>query len=280
MKYSRQEILLNKTVAIVGVGAIGSLTSSQMSKEGVNLIIVDRDVVEEKNLSYQKLYSKEDIGKPKAVVAVEKLGGVAYAEDLTFENINLLDKADIVLDCTDNLETRFLINDYCLKNNKPWIYSAGLRNNGTTINFLPEKTCFRCIFNKTISGELCETAGITDTIIKNVATTQATNAVKILLGKVVSEDMTRFIDDEEEEIKIKKNEQCSACKGNFEYLKGEKGSKAVKLCGRDTYQIKGPKQKGFKIINDKVSVFKDGRALIKAKSEKEARSLYSKYVGN
>jgi len=272
--------LSSKTIAVIGVGAIGSKTALLISKANAKLVIVDRDIVEEKNLSYQKLYSKDDIEKPKADVAAKKLNGKGISEDLTFENINILKNSDIVLDCTDNMETRFLINDYCVKNKKPWIYAAGIKNLGTTMNFLPKKVCFRCIFEGALGDASCETAGITNSTIKNVSTTQVENAKKILRGTKVNTNMIRFVDDKKEEINTQKNPNCKACKAKYEYLEGEILTKAVKLCGSQMYQIKGPKRKSFEKINEKVSVFKDGRALIKAESEKKARSLYSKFIGN
>ncbi|MBC8500655.1 MAG: HesA/MoeB/ThiF family protein [Nanoarchaeota archaeon] len=298
MRYSRQEIIIGnsgqetlekKTVAVVGVGAIGTVSSELLARAGINLIVIDRDVVELNNLQRQLLYNEEDIGKPKALVAEKKLKKInskikirSYCKDLSFENINILKNADLILDCTDNFETRFLINDYCLKNKKPWIYAAGIRKNGTMMNFFPNNVCFRCIFKDARGLETCETAGVFGATTTVVGSLQTINAIKILLGKPVSREMVRIdvCENRFEKIKVKQRKNCAACNGVYEYLDGKKGSKAVKLCGRNTYQIKGAGQKDFRVINDRVSVFKDGRALIKAKSEKEARSLYSKYVGN
>jgi adenylyltransferase/sulfurtransferase len=298
MRYSRQEALIGgnaqkvlgkKTAAVVGVGAIGTVTAELLARAGVNLILIDRDVVELNNLQRQMLYTEADVGMPKAVVAGKALYKInseikiiGYSEDLTYENFSILNKADIVLDCTDNFETRFLINDYCMKKRMPWIYAAGIRNVGTVMNFLPGNTCFRCIFKNARGVETCETAGVLNSTTTAVGSLQVSNAIKILLGKKVGTDMIR-IDvwhNSMIKVKVKKRSSCLACHGKYEYLSGERGSKAVKLCGRNTYQIKGPKHKAFRKINEKVSVFQDGRALIKANSEKEARSIYSKFVGN
>jgi len=221
--------MISKTVAIVGVGAIGNITTKLTSEEQINLILIDRDVVESHNLKNQPLYSKEDIGKPKAIVAAEKLKAKAYPEDLTFENINILDRADLILDCTDNLETRFLINDYCLKNKKPWIYAAGIKTKGTVMNFFPGEVCFRCIFKPVHGLDTCETSGIITEAATNIAFLQVSNALRTLSGEKVEKEMVRIDvkDNSLEKIKVKK-QNCIACKGKYEFLEGKKTDKANK----------------------------------------------------
>ncbi len=296
MKYSRQEILSKKTVAVVGVGTIGTVTSALVNKLGVNLILIDRDVVEIHNLENQILYAKEDVDKPKAIVAAEKLRDVnprikieSFCEDLTFENIDLLDKADIVLDCTDNLETRFLINDYCLSKNKPWIYAAGIKTKCTLMNFTGKGVCFRCIFKETTGLGTCETEGIANQTAIAVGSLQVKNALQILVGETVDEEMLRLdiMTSKMEKIKVQKRKDCKACAGEYEFLEGRKGTKAIKLCGKEIYQIKETvdfnkfkKDNSYFVTIKNITLFKDGRALVKAKNEKEARSAYSKLIGN
>ncbi|MFH1770513.1 MAG: ThiF family adenylyltransferase [archaeon] len=317
MRYSRQEILIGKegqkklsekTVAIVGVGATGSVSSQLIVRAGVGkVIIVDRDIVELDNLQRQLLYNETDIGKPKAIIAereLKKLNSAvkinSYTEDLNPGNIKkILNGSDLILDCTDNFETRLLINDYCVKTHKPWIYSAGIKHQGTMMVFIPWGPCFRCIFKHPAGLDSCETAGILASTTTAIASFQVSNAVKMLLGNVVEQSMIRIDvwDNKCDKIKVHKRKSCVACQGIYEYLDGDKISKTLKMCGSNTYQIKG-KEVNLKDIRQKVektmevkgdtsfitfhniTVFKDGRTLVKANSEAEAKSLYSKFVGN
>src|SRR3989344_8093067 len=144
--------LSKKTVVIVGLGSLGSYTSILLAKLGINLILIDRDIIERHNLERQVLYDKKDVGKLNALTAKEKLKKInnkikikEHAADLDYENIDLL-KSDLVLDCTDNFETRFLINDYCKKNKIKWIYSSAIRNQGFV--FVVDDVCFSCIFKE------------------------------------------------------------------------------------------------------------------------------------
>jgi len=316
MRYSRQELIIGKdgqeiigkkTVGIVGLGAIGSVSAQILARAGIKkLILIDRDVVELSNLQRQLLYKEEDVGFPKAITAKKALKKInseiiisSFAEDLNPKNIDLLKKADIILDCTDNLETRFLINDFCIKFSKLWIYAAGIATRGTILSFSKDSPCFRCIFENSKSNDTCETTGVLASTTMIVGSVQAKIALDILLNKKVPSEMI-WLDVETfnlQKIKVKKRNGCPACNKNFEYLKGEKGSKTTKVCGKSTYQIRGEKKNlnelkkrleridkvrgnsDFLIFRN-ISIFKDGRVLIKADSEKEAKSIYSKYVGN
>ncbi|HLC73472.1 MAG TPA: HesA/MoeB/ThiF family protein, partial [Candidatus Nanoarchaeia archaeon] len=150
---NKQEFLQKKVVAIVGLGAIGSNTANLLARAGINLILIDRDIVELENLQRQTLYDEKDIGKPKSIQAKKKLKLInseikieAFVEDLNYKNIDELINSDLILDCSDNMETRFLINDYSIKNDIPWIYAAVLGVNAMSMNIVPQKTpCFRCI---------------------------------------------------------------------------------------------------------------------------------------
>lgn len=317
MRYSRQEILIGKegqkklsekTVAIVGVGATGSVSSQLIVRAGVGkVVIIDRDIVELNNLQRQLLYGEEDIGKPKAIVAereLKKLNSAvnikSYTDDLNPDNIKKIMKdVDLIFDCTDNFETRLLVNDYCVKNHKPWIYSAGIKHQGTMMVFIPWGPCFRCIFKHPTGLDSCETAGILASTTTAIASLQVSNAIKMLLGNAVEQSMIRLDvwDNKMDKIKVHKRKSCVACQGIYEYLEGDKISKTLKMCGSNTYQIKG-KEVDLKVIREKIektmevkgdstfitfhnmTLFKDGRALVKANSEKEAKSLYSKFVGN
>ena len=327
MRYIRQEIfreigkkgqaeLVKSSVAIVGLGALGSVSAQLLARAGIGrLVLVDRDIVELSNLQRQPLFDENDVGKPKALTAKEKLGKINsdaeiqfFVDDLNSESIEkILNKEiNLVLDGTDNLETRFLINDFSVKNKIPFVYSSAVGSKGYVFNVIPDKTaCLRCFLKEAAALDTCETAGILNTITNLIPSIQANEAIKILLKKANPEKNLLFFDvwkNELSKIKINKNNSCICCaKRNFEYLSGKKLSKLIKLCGDNVYQIKAKstdinqfsniKNKlkkigkvvdfGYCINFDNIlTVFNDGRALVKAKGEKEAKSLYSRFVGN
>ena len=138
-----QQILANTKIAIVGLGAVGSVTAELLCRAGVGyLLLVDRDMVEESNLQRQLLYTEEDIGKSKAFAAQERLSKInssiqviAEAIHLDTTNLSFLENADLILDCTDNLQTRFVINDFCKKVKQKWVYAAAIKNAGYVCSF-------------------------------------------------------------------------------------------------------------------------------------------------
>jgi len=316
MRYSRQIILKNigkegqdllkeRTVSIIGLGAVGTVASELLTRAGIGkLVLVDRDFVELNNLQRQSLFIEKDVGKVKVVQAKEALEKInsevkieAYVKDLNFKNIEIIE-SDLILDCTDNLTTRFLINDFSLKMKIPWIYSAAIEDKGTVFNIIPGKVCFRCIFKEAKGLETCDTVGVLNTTTNIVGSLQVNEALKILLNKKYEEKMIRINvwDLDLSKIKVKKDENCEACKGNYEYLMG-KADKVVKYCGAYSYQVRGKKLNlkelkgrlekldevkdfGYCIHFKNLTIFEDGRAIIKVKSEEEARRFYSKYVGN
>lgn len=310
-----QEKLQKSSVAVVGVGALGSNSAELLSRAGIgSILLIDRDVVELSNLQRQRLFDENDVGKPKSLAAKERLAEINseikidfLIDDLNFENIGRIfgKKIDLILDCTDNLETRFLLNDFAVKNNIPFIYSSAVGSKGYVFDIVPDKTpCLRCFLKEAANLDTCETAGVLNTITSMISSVQANEAIKILLKKEHEKHLL-FLDawkNEMPKIKINKNKNCICCaKNNFEYLSGKKSSKIAKLCGDGIYQIKTKninkkqynemKSKFKKMgkitdfgycisFDNKITIFRDGRALIKAKDEKEAKSLYSKFVGN
>ena len=287
-----------KKVAIVGVGTIGCLTAAQLANEGIAMTIIDRDFVEPSNLDRQRLYTSRDIGTPKAIAAKKRLNDnsiKAVVADLDYRNASLLSNHDLILDCTDNMETRFLINDYCKANPIPWIYAAAIRDTGTVYTILPDSACFRCIFNKHQPAETCDTAGIIMGVASAVAASQAEEAVNILLnGKPSEETMLpiNFTTGKILNFKTRRKKDCPACNGNYEYLTGKKGSKIMKLCGTGAYQIKGKppnlnelaerlnaKKSEYCIHTPDITIFKDGRAIIKAETPEKAKAIYHKIIG-
>lgn len=327
MRYIRQEIfkgigrkgqgkLRRSTVAIVGLGALGSVSAELLARAGIgNLMLIDRDVVELSNLQRQVLFDENDIGKAKAAQAKVHLRKINsdvkidfFIDDLNFGNIGKIfnDKIDLILDCTDNLESRFLINDFSIKNGVPFIYSSAVGSKGYIFNILPDKNnpCLRCFLKEAAQLDTCETAGILNTLTNLISSLQVNEAIKILLSKAYEKNLLFFDIWKNELLKIKvnKNKNCVCCaKNNFEYLNGKKASRVVKLCGDNMFQIKSKSinKKQFKTLknklkkigkiidfgycvnfDDKMTIFNDGRALVRAKDEKQAKSLYSRFVGN
>ena len=313
-----QRKLLNSKVAIVGCGALGSMMANNLARAGIGKIkVIDRDYVELDNLQRQFLYDEEDAKQslPKAIACYNKLRKInseieiePVIADVNPSNIESLIKGyDLVLDATDNMETRFLINDACHKNRIPWIYSAVIATEGMTLNILPGKACLRCFIQSMPSSlPTCETEGILNTTVAIVASIATTEAMKILLGKDVREEAL-YVDAWRNEfltIKVKKRKNCPTCNGNYEFLNKKTGSQFIALCGRNAYQIMPMKKLSIEDVYEKVKkiakilaykdymlrfsienyefiVFPDGRIIIKGvKDEKIAKSLYSRYIGN
>ena len=306
-RYSRQTILpeigaegQNKieraVVAIVGVGALGTVAAELLTRAGIGaLILIDRDVVEESNLQRQTLYEEKDVGRSKVVAAKEMLERINSKCEI---KINILKEAHLILDCTDNLHTRFLINDFCKKEQKTWIYGAAIKTSGYVMPILPFGPCLRC-FLQEASLETCETAGVLNTITTSIAALQVTLALQIVVGKEIGPLLYHYDvwNTELKKIKVQKNKDCQTCGGKYEYLERKEETRLVKFCSSGRYQINGKKkdlqemkkrwEKIDVVIDDTVLLtfrniflFEDGRALIKAASEEEALSVYSKWVGN
>lgn len=235
--------------------------------------------------------------------------------DLNPGNIEKLFKGSrLILDATDNFYTRFLINDACVKLNIPWIYGGVVASFGATINIIPGQTpCFSCILPHLPppgTGPTCQTAGILNSVPNIIASLQATEAIKLLSGKKDNLRKTLLYLDVWEnyfaQIKISKDKNCPTCASKkFLYLEGIKEKTLWTLCGRDAVQIVPPSNARISLKNlakklnkickvnlvegfvlhfniDKylISIFPDGRAIIKgARDKEEAKSVYSKYIG-
>ncbi len=304
MRYNRQEIfkklkgkqsILNKiTITIIGLGALGTVSSEILARAGINLKLIDRDIIDITNLQRQSLYTEKDLGELKAITAEKKLREInseikitAYVENIDYKNIEII-KSDLILDCTDNMETRFLINEYCKENKIPWIYGGAIGSRGMVMNILLNGPCFQCVFKEpNASLGTCDTEGIINTIPSVIGGIQANEAIKILTKQNPSKNLITFDiwTNSFNKIKIKKR-NCEVCRGKYEYLNG-KTIKTIKLCGRDTYMIKGnfnlkelsSRFKGdqYHLKDDKFIIFKD-RVIIKAKSQNEAKALFDRHL--
>jgi molybdopterin-synthase adenylyltransferase len=252
-----QERLGAATVAIVGCGALGTVLANNLARAGVgHLRIADRDYIETNNLQRQILFDEDDIARalPKAAAAAEKLRRVnseiaveAFVQDVTADTIEpLIAGADLVLDGTDNFETRYLLNDACVRARIPWIYSGVIASYGVTMPIVPGETaCLRCVFpERPLPGTTatCDTAGVLNGIVGVIAGIASTEAIKLLLG---SEQLMRgmtWIDLWEntfDRLEVPRQADCPTCgRGEYEYLEAGDGSgQGTTLCGRNAVQV-------------------------------------------
>jgi adenylyltransferase/sulfurtransferase len=318
-----QKQLSRSQVVIVGCGATGSGLASSLARSGVGMLrILDRDYVEPSNLQRQSLFDENDAREslPKAVAATRQIARFnsqilvePQVADLTPANVeNLLGGVDLILDGTDNFESRYLVNDYAVKNSVAWIYAAAVGSYAATLNILPGETaCLACIFPDPPSGtvETCETAGILNSAVNLVASIAAAEALKFLVG--ARSKMRRTLlsfdvwNNERAEVSATRPRPgCRACgERNFVHLLGE-GRPHITLCGRNSVQIHEQQRPvdfaemttrlrphGTVRHNEfvlkfwhepyEMTLFPDGRAIIKGTTDTAvARSLYARYVGS
>ena len=220
----------------------------------------------------------------------------AFVDDLDYNNIDLLN-GDLILDCTDNIYTRFLINDYSKKFNIPWIYASVIGAKGMTMNITKETPCLACIFKEpTEALDTCETAGVLNTTPHAIAAIQVTEAIKIITNQEYSKDLVHYDlwHNLLTKITLKKSRKCKVCKGEYDYLLGKKVKSSIKICGSCNYQIKlnpiNIEQLHKRIKEDstltkeclilkEVIIFKSGRALVKAESQEKAKAIVDRYLG-
>jgi adenylyltransferase/sulfurtransferase len=313
-------------VAVVGVGATGAAAASLLARAGVGtLTLIDRDFVEESNLQRQVLFDEADArdSLAKSEAARRKIAAFnsetevrAHVADIVPANIHeLLRGSDIVLDATDNFETRYLINDYAVEQSKPWIYAAAVGSYAVTMNIIPGETaCLACIFPEPPSGaiETCDTAGILNTAVNFAASIEVTEALKWIVGgrdklrrTLLSCDL--WSNEWTEIATVVPRPDCAACGDrNFVHLRGE-GRPHITLCGRNSVQIhEHHRPVDFAAMRDRLTphgdiqdvrfndlllrfrrgphtftLFPDGRALIQGTTDITlARSLYARFIGS
>jgi molybdopterin/thiamine biosynthesis adenylyltransferase len=312
-------------ILIAGLGALGTVAADQIVRAGVGFVrLVDRDFVELSNLQRQSLFDEEDVRQnlPKAVAAEARLRQInssvqieAHVDDINPSNVeDFLADVDLVLDGLDNFETRFVLNDACAKQHKPWIYTAAVGSYGLVMPVIPGTTpCLRCLLGSLPApgtSPTCETAGVVAPITHIIASIQTAEALKFLTGNLDPHDVRltayevwshRF-----QRIDIGNDSMatCPVCsKGEFEYLQGNP-LRTITLCGRNAVQLipeiksdidfnqlsKSISAFGRVEFNDfllkcsappyELTLFKDGRAIVKGTEEAgTARSIYSKMVG-
>jgi molybdopterin-synthase adenylyltransferase len=315
-----QQRLLDARAVVVGCGALGSFQAGALARAGVgHLRIIDRDYVELSNLQRQWLFDQCDVEQalPKSMAAARRLTAVnsdiriePVVADLTPGNADdLLGESDLILDGTDNFETRYLINDYAVNRGQPWVYGAAVGSYGISMAVVPGKTaCLRCVYPDPPPGAqpTCETAGVIGSVTALIASWQVSEAIKILCGAEPSRKITT-VDVWSGEIRqISEpgpDPHCPACGlRQFPYLNGEHRA-PVSLCGRNAVQIHErarPLDLGelaerlaplglvranefalrFEIAPYLLTIFPDGRAIVKGTTDVGvARSLYARYIG-
>ncbi|MCK6439417.1 MAG: ThiF family adenylyltransferase [Planctomycetes bacterium] len=311
---------------IVGCGALGTHLAETLVRAGVGRVrIVDRDVVEETNLQRQSIFDERDArdGIPKALAAQRRLREVnshvtieAIAADFTNKNAEeLATGIDVIVDATDNFETRFLINDVAIKLGLPWVYAACLGSTSMVMPVIPGETaCFACLIEEMppAGGDTCDTAGVIMPAVMISSAIAGAEALKLLAGRRA--ELIRKVQVHDcwsghhaALDASKPRDGCPVCLGrSFAYLSGRMSQQAVSLCGRNTVQIT-PQTKLRRPLADvaaglsgaatvldchpfllrveargkRISLFPDGRALVSGTSDLgEARSLYAQLIGS
>ncbi|RCX23539.1 molybdopterin/thiamine biosynthesis adenylyltransferase [Fontibacillus phaseoli] len=322
-----QQKLAESSVLIIGAGALGTGIAETLARAGVGrLVLADRDYVEWSNLQRQQLYTEADALQrlPKAVAAGERLRAVnstikieSHVMDVTIEEIEALAKeADLIMDATDNFDTRLLINDISQKYGIPWIYGGCVGSYGMTYTILPGETpCLNCLLGTIpLGGDTCDTVGVIPPAVQIVVAHQVTEALKLLTGHFEALRGTLLTFDlwrnEQTSMKVgaAKREDCLSC-GNhrtYPFLSAANHRKSEVLCGRNTVQIRpavkrklqlpeiaeklerlsegkvecNPFLLSFSLREQRLVLFEDGRALIHGtKDITEAKAMYDRYLG-
>jgi molybdopterin-synthase adenylyltransferase len=323
-----QERLASSRALVVGCGALGTVIANTLVRAGVGMVrIVDRDFVELSNLQRQVLFDEDDIKAdlPKAIAAANKLGRInsevqiePIVADVSPANVlELTKQMDVIVDGTDNFETRYLLNDISVQQGIPWVYGGCIGAEGQSMTILPGETpCLRCLMPEAPppgATPTCDTAGVVGPIVNVIASIESLEAMKILSGNrgAISRSLTvmdlwenrlRSIDVS----KLREQVDCPCCKHReFSWLAGDRASQSAVLCGRNAVQLSPPPgtsialdQMGEKLsgvgqvvrnryllrltVEDFViTLFPDGRAIVAGTDDiSEARTIYAKYVGS
>ena len=322
-----QRRLAASRALVCGCGALGSVLANTLVRAGVGSVrIVDRDFLELNNLQRQVLFDEQDVAEqlPKAIAAAQKLRRInsqvdvePVVADVDHTNIERLSEGvDVIVDGTDNFETRFLINDAAVKLGLPWVYGGCLGAEGQSMTILPGETpCLRCLIQECPAPgttPTCDTAGILGPAVNVIASIEAIEAIKILSGnrESISRNLTvvELWDNHLRQVSVaslREQVDCPTCRhGEFPWLDGTYGSRTAVLCGRNSVQLTYPgaslsldelarrlegvgqvAQNAFllklKVDAYEVTVFPDGRAIIGGTDDVAvARTVYAKYVGN
>jgi adenylyltransferase/sulfurtransferase len=315
-----QQRILDAQVAVVGCGALGSFQVAALARAGAGRIrVIDRDYVELSNLQRQWLFDEADAaeGLPKAIAAQRQVACInsgvtveAEVEDLSASNVDeLLEGASVILDGTDNFETRYLLNDYCVREGIPWIYGGAVASYGVSMPVVPGRTaCFACVYPEPPAGAqaTCETSGVLGSLTALIASLQVSAALRwIVTGEVVSGITTADVwtGDVRRIAQPGPDAECRCC-GRREFTWLERRQRApISMCGRNAVQIHELKRPldlaelagrlrplgevranefalRFEATPYLLTIFADGRVIVKGTTDVGvARSLYARYIG-
>jgi adenylyltransferase/sulfurtransferase len=322
-----QEKLAAATVLISGVGALGSSMAEMLARAGVGTLrLADRDYLELHNLQRQSLYTEADVesGLPKAVAAARHIAEInsgvrvePCVVDITPETVGgLLDGVTVVLDGTDNLQTRYLLNDACIERSIPWVYSGVIGVSGVSLTVVPGETaCLRCVFPDPAppgSLQTCDVAGVLGPAAHAFAAIACAEAIKLVVGAAPATGMLTgdLWEGRWDRFDMPRNPQCPTCGlRRFDFLHGDAWGPqdAARLCGRDAIQVRigsrddrldlqtlGERLKaggaGDVLANEYVvrlrtpqhelTIFPDSRVIVKGTEDAGvARGLVAKYIG-
>jgi len=323
-----QRRICDSRVTICGCGALGTVLANHLARAGVGFIrVADRDFIETHNLQRQILFDETDVASnlPKAEAAARKMRLInsqitveAVVTDIDHTNIiDLVSDVDLILDGTDNFETRYLINDAAVKLGKPWIFGGVIGSEGQSMTILPGKTpCLRCVVEDSPPPGMtptCETAGVLGPAVSTIASFEAMEALKILSGKMDALNRDLIMVDlwswSFRQLKISGllgKVDCPSCqRREFDWLDGRMGSHTTTLCGRNAVQIATRRSDKlnfaelaaklgaigevrhnafmlrFETEGHEFTVFPDGRAIIKGTNDiAKAKTLYAQYLGS
>jgi molybdopterin-synthase adenylyltransferase len=323
-----QRALLRSRVTLCGCGALGTVLANHLARAGVGSIrIADRDFIETHNLQRQVLFDEDDVAQnlPKAEAAARKIRSInstikvePVVTDIDHTNIiDLVGDADLILDGTDNFETRYLINDAAVKLGKPWVFGGVIGSEGQTMTIIPGKTpCLRCLIETAPPPGMtptCETAGVLGPAVAVIASFEAIEAIKLLTGAwdTLNADliMVDIWDWTFRQLKVSGllgKVNCVCCQERrFEWLDGGLGSHTTTLCGRNAVQVAARRSDplDFRELASRLNglgevryntfmlrfgtegyeftVFPDGRAIIKGTNDvAKARTLYAQFIGS
>ncbi len=320
-----QAALSKACAAIVGLGALGSRVAEDLTRAGIGkLVLVDRDFVELSNLHRQHLYDEEDAKeqRPKVLAAAQALGRIHVGTDLRIELVDLrpenieerLEGVDLLVDGTDNFQTRYMLNDYAKKSGIPWIYGACVGTQSMAAFFQPQGPCLRCLFPEAppiSKTQTCESAGVLPSAAAYTATLQLAWALRYL-GTGTAPEGALFIGDLFETqfrnmgFPKTPSPTCPCCnEARFPALDPSQATQAVPLCGRLAVQLQAPsgtrvdlqgladKLEGDQLLQlfpfllrarfpeGEITVFEDGRAIVQGTDDPaRARALFDRYLGS
>jgi len=312
-------------VCLIGCGALGTHIADTLVRAGIGFLrIVDRDVPVQSNLQRQSLFDEQDVvdGIPKAIAATRRLSAAnsevtidARVVDVTSANIeSLVTDVDFVVDGSDNFEVRYLINDACVKLNKPWVYGGVIGSYGMTMTIRPGVTpCLRCIFPEAPApgdAPTCDTAGVIGPAVTVIAGIQSAEAIKLAVDDIgaLNRDLLAIdvwnIGIDQLALDAPRAD-CPTCgMHDFAFLERSTSSQTTELCGRDAIQVSvnPPVALSLATLADRLraagtvafnsyllrcqvdsyelTVFPDGRAIVKGTTDPAvARSVYARYIG-